>query len=70
MNSTPNNNVDDFMDLNQYEKKLVRIKKLLNKSYQNLIQLFYENDNKEFNNVLKIYNEEKKIKRKFNKMFK
>ena len=62
MNSTPNNNVDDFMDLNQYEKKLVRIKKLLNKSYQNLIQLFYENDNKEFNNVLKICNEEKKLK--------
>ena len=68
MYSTPENNTsDDIMDISKNDKKFNRIKKLLNECYQNLIQFFFDNEKNEYNNMKKIYSEEKKNKKKVKK---
>ena len=68
MYSSPENNTaDDIMDISKNDKKFNKIKKLLNECYQNLIQFFFDNEKNEYNNMKKIYSEEKKNKKKLKK---
>ena len=68
MYSSPENNTtDDIMEISKNDKKFNKIKKLLNECYQNLLQFFYDNEKNEYNNMKKIYSEEKKNKKKLKK---
>ena len=68
MYSSPENNTtDDIMEISKNDKKFNKIKKLLNECFQNLFQFFYDNEKNEYNNMKKIYSEEKKNKKKLKK---